>query len=149
VQKGGTLVTLAGASNFAIERFGLPVRNVLANKTSTEFWCPGSTLNATFDNTNPLAYGMPGQGLVLYMSGAPAFEIGSTSSGYQYETIVRYADHNLLQSGWLLGEENAARKAAMVSAKLGDGRVILIGFRVQHRAQTHGTYKLLFNCLVR
>jgi hypothetical protein len=149
VQKGGTLVTLASASNFAIERLGLPVRNILSNKTSTEFWCPGSTLNATFDNTNPLAYGMPGQGLVLYMSGGPAFEIGSTNSGYQYETIVRYADHNLLQSGWLLGGENAARKAAMVSAKLGDGRVILIGFRVQHRAQTHGTYKLLFNCLVR
>ncbi len=149
VQKGGTLVTFAGASNFAIERLGLPIRNVLANKTSTEFWCPGSTLNAVFDNTNPLAYGMPATGLVLYLSGGPAFEIGATSAGYQYETVVRYAEHNLLQSGWLIGEQNLSKKAAMVAARMGEGRVILFGFRVQHRAQTHGTYKLLFNCLVR
>jgi hypothetical protein len=149
VQKGGTLVTLAGASNFAIERLGLPIRNVLANKSTTEFFCPGSTLNVTFDNTNPLAYGMPAEGLAVYLSGCPAFEIGSTDRGDQYETIVRYADRNLLQSGWLIGEANLAKRAAMVAARYGDGHVILIGFRVQHRAQTHGTYKLLFNALVR
>jgi len=149
VQKGGTLVTLGGASNFAIERLGLPVRNVVANKTSKEFWCPGSTLKARFDNTNPLAYGMPAEGLVVYMSGNPAFEIGFTEHGEDYEIIARYVDRDLLQSGWLVGEEILAKKAAMVSAKLGEGKVILIGFRTQHRAQTHGTYKLLFNALVR
>jgi hypothetical protein len=149
VQKGGTLVTLGGASNFAIERLGLPIRNVLANKSSMEFWCPGSTLNVTFNNANPLAYGMPSEGLALYMSGSPAFELGSTDRGDEYEVIVRYAEHDQLQSGWLIGEENLAKKAAMVAMKSGAGRIILIGFRTQHRAQTHGTYKLLFNALVR
>ena len=41
-----------------------------------------------------------------------------------------------------------AGKAAMVSATLGKGKVILIGFKVQERARTHGTFKLLFNSLL-
>jgi hypothetical protein len=149
VQKGGTLVTLGGACNFAIEKLDLSVRNTLANRNSKEFWCPGSTLRAKFDNSNPLAYGMPSEGLVLYLSGCPAFEIVPTEYNERYETIVRYADRDLLQSGWLIGEEHLAKKAAMVSAKSGNGKVILIGFRTQHRAQTHATFKLLFNALVR
>ncbi len=44
VEKGGSLVALAGASSFAIERFGLSVRDVTAGKSTKEFWCPGSTV---------------------------------------------------------------------------------------------------------
>jgi len=148
VEKGGTLVTLGGASNFAIEKLGLNLRNVVANKSSKEFWCPGSTLRVRFDNAHPLAYGMPSEGLALYLAGNPAFEILPTAYNERYEIVVRYADRDLLQSGWLIGEGTLARKAAMISAKCADGRVILIGFRSQHRAQTHGTFKLLFNALI-
>ena len=61
--------------------------------------------------------------------------------------IVTYKDRDILQSGWLLGEEAIANKAAVVSVKHGDGTVLLIGFRAQHRVQTHGTFKLFFNAL--
>jgi hypothetical protein len=148
VEKGGTLVTLGGASNFAIERLGLRLRNVVANRSSKEFWCPGSTLRVKFDNTHPLAYGMPPEGLALYMSGSPVFEILPSEYNERYKVIVRYADRDLLQSGWLLGEETLAKKAAMIVAQYEKGRVVLIGFRTQHRAQTHGTFKLLFNTLI-
>ncbi len=147
VQKGGTLVTLNASTAFAVDRLGIGVRNVLAGKTTKEFWCPGSTLKTAYDNTNPMAYGMPSHGLALYLD-SPAFEI-TAPSAENYEIVARYEDRDLLESGWLVGEENIARKAAVVSAKLGQGKVVLIGFPAQHRAQMHGTYKLLFNSLVR
>ena len=149
VEKGGTLVTLGGAGNFALERLELRVRNVAANRNPKEFWCPGSTLKVKFESAHPLAYGMPPEGLALFLGGSPAFEILPTEHNERYEVVVRYADRDLLESGWLIGEQTLARKAAMLSARLGEGRVILIGFRTQHRAQTHGTFKLLFNALIR
>jgi hypothetical protein len=40
-----------------------------------------------------------------------------------------------------------AGKTAGADVKYGDGHVALLGISVQHRAQAHGTYKLLFNSL--
>ncbi len=147
VEKGGTLVTLGEASNLAIQKFGLSVRNVVEKTDSKEFFCPGSTLRVTCDTTHPLAYGMPSEALVLFWS-SPAFEIAPSQHNERYETIVRYVERDILQSGWLIGEKYLSNKAAMVSAGLGQGRVILVGFRTQHRSQTHGTFKLLFNALI-
>ena len=62
--------------------------------------------------------------------------------------MVTFIDRDILQSGWLLGEDMIAEKAAMVSVGHGEGKVVLIGFRAQHRAQTHGTFKLVLNALM-
>jgi hypothetical protein len=148
-QNGGTLVTLGGASAFAIERLGLPIRNVVAGRPAKEFFCPGSTLHAIFDTSNPLAYGMPQDGLVTFLGGSQAFEILPSDHNERYQVVVSYPERDLLQSGWLIGEQFLAKKAAMISAGFGKGRVVLVGYRTQHRDQTAGTFKLLFNALVR
>jgi hypothetical protein len=148
VQKGGTLVTFGEAGALPIEKFELPLRNVVAGRKPAEFWCPGSTLRVKFDPNNPLAYGMPLQGLAVFLAGSQAYEIIPTDRNEKIDTVVTFADRDILQSGWLLGEEIIARKAAMVSAQYGEGKVVLIGFRPQHRAQTHGTFKIVFNVLV-
>ncbi len=148
VEAGGTLVALGDATAFAIEKLELKVRNVLDKVPTDEFFCPGSTIKASFDNSNPLAYGMPDEGLVLFW-GSPTFQIEPSQHNEWYQTIVRYGDRDLLQSGWLIGEKHIAKKAGMVVAEKGKGRVVLIGFRTQNRSQTHGTFKLLFNALLR
>jgi len=149
VEKGGTLVALGEACDFAVEKLSLPVRNAAADVDRKKFWCPGSTLRVKYDTRNPLAYGMPEEGLAIYQMGNSAFYILPTDTNERTETVVTFADRDLLQSGWLVGESFLANKAAVVSIKKGSGRVILYGIRPQHRAQTHGTFKLLFNALIR
>jgi hypothetical protein len=91
---------------------------------------------------------MPARALAAFLAGSQAYEILPTERNEDIETVVTFADRSILQSGWLLGEPLIAKKAAMVSVRHGNGRVVLIGFRPQHRAQTHGTFKLMFNALV-
>jgi hypothetical protein len=149
VTKGGTLVTFAQAGTLAIEKFGLPVRNVVGGLSSTEFWSPGSTLRIDIDHDHPLALGMPSRGLATFLAGGQVYEVVATPQNERVERIVTFVTRDILQSGWLLGEDRIARKAAMVAVEHGAGRVVLIGFRPQHRVQTHGTFKLVFNALLR
>ena len=74
VEEGGTIVTLGDASSFATSQFGLPIRNVVAGASSTDFAIPGSLLRATVDTTDPLGYGMPGEVAVNFVNGA-AFDV--------------------------------------------------------------------------
>jgi glutamine amidotransferase-like uncharacterized protein len=130
-----------------MEKLGVHARNILANVPSKQFWCPGSTLKVNVDTSSPLAYGMPKEALALYLSGDPVFQVLPNNANEKYSIIVSYQDREILQSGWLVGETNITGKAAMIAAEMGKGKVVLIGFRTQHRAQTYGTFKLLFNAL--
>ncbi len=151
VTRGGTLVAFAAAGDLPIQRFNLPVRNVVAGlsaTSSTPFWCPGSTLKITVDPSRPGAFGMPSSAFATFLAGSQVYEVSDPARRGDVEVLASYVDKDVLQSGWLLGESAIAGKAAAVSVKLGAGRVVLLGFRAQHRAQTHGTYKFVFNALV-
>jgi hypothetical protein len=149
VEAGGTLVTFGQAADLPVQRFSLPVRNVVAGVPSKDFWAPGSTLRVKYANDHPLAFGMPAEGLALFMAGSQAYEVTSTDRSQDVSILATYADRDILQSGWLLGEQVIARKAAAVAVSQGKGRVVLIGFRPQNRAQTHGTFKMVFNALLK
>jgi hypothetical protein len=148
VLAGGTLLTLGQAGDLAMQKLDVPIRNVVADVPAKEFWSPGSTLRVNVDNGNPLAFGMPPQALATFLQGNHAYEVIPTAANERVERVVTFAERDILQSGWLLGEAVIAKKAAMVSVEQGRGRVVMIGFRAQHRAQTHGTFKLVFNALV-
>jgi ribosomal protein S18 acetylase RimI-like enzyme len=53
-----------------------------------------------------------------------------------------------LRSGYLLGREKIAERAALLDVPYGRGRILLVGFRPQHRGQSWGTFKVLFNALL-
>jgi hypothetical protein len=145
VDEGGTLICLGDSSQFAIKQLNLPLRNALEGLKSSEFYAPGSILRINLDASHALARGLPSQ-LDAYFINSSAFEI---TDPQRARIVARYAEASqVLRSGWLLGADKLAGKAALVEVTLGRGRVILFGFRPQHRGQTWGTFPLLFNAIM-
>ena len=151
VETGGTLVFINRASNFAIEQFKLPLRNVVAGLPRTDFYVPGSILRIELDTTHPVAKGMP-KDTIAWAEDSPVFEVAedpnATVPASNVRIIASYpVDKDPLLSGWLLGADRIKGKAALVEVTMGKGRVILFGFRPQYRAQSEATYPLFFNAL--
>jgi hypothetical protein len=145
VRAGGTLVTLDDASRWAIEAFDLPVSDESAALDAQHFYAPGSIFSLQLDPAHALSRGMPAEGIAWY-EGGPLFAVRDTTVARVIGRYPPMADEVLL-SGWILGPEHAAGKGALVEAKVGNGRVVLFGFRPQYRGQTLATYPLLFNAL--
>jgi hypothetical protein len=156
VEAGGTLVALDSAGALATNILDLPVRDVAQAAGASEFFCPGSIVGLELDTTNPLAFGMPASTAAFFAySSAYEVTVPATSDGHAgtpavqpaIEIVGRYPSRDVLMSGWLEGERVIAGRAAVVAARVGLGRAVLIGFRAQHRAQAHATFRLLFNTI--
>jgi hypothetical protein len=147
VETGGTLVFLNRASNFAVKELGLPVRDVTEGLPRKDFYIPGSILKTEIDTKHKIARGMPPES-IAWFENSPAFEI-TTSDDTNVEIIARYPARaeNILLSGWALGAEKIAGKAALVSINIGRGKVVLFGFRPQYRGQSLATFPLFFNAV--
>ena len=161
--EGGTLVLFDRASELATGAMGLGIRRITvpprlddwddearggdSTRTRSEpLYAPGSVLRVLVDRTNPLAAGMPDTAAV-YFTNSTTFDV---PAGVNARIVARYPERaeDILLSGYLQGAANIAGKAAMVEAPMGRGRVVLYGFRPQHRGQAVGTFKLLFNALL-
>ncbi len=107
------------------------------------FYCPGSLLQNEFDPNHPIAWGMPEQWPVFFESDQ-AYRL---RPGFGMEAAVasRYPRKDILQSGWLLGEEYLRDQANVLSFRVGKGYVVTYGSQIDFRAQPRATFKLLFN----
>ena len=146
VRAGGTLITLGSASLVPVEEFPLPLKNVLQGLTPAQFSCPGSILKIFVDPTHPIAFGMKDQASAVFYNDV-AFEAAPALGDAVVKTIARYPAGELLESGWIGGAEYLHNRIAAAEVTLGKGRVVLLGFSPQNRAQPHGTFKLLFNAI--
>ncbi len=152
---GGTLVFVDQSSNLAIDEFNVPVTNLVRGVPTESFYSPGSILRVGLDPSHPVAWGMP-RWVSGYFARSQAFGVedaGAASDDrspavrFPTRVVGRYADTVLLESGWIRGEERIRDQPAIAEVDYGEGRLILLGFGVQRRAQSHGTFRLLFNAI--
>ena len=143
VENGGMLICFDDACELPIKQFNLPLRDMLQGVKSSEFYCPGSIVALEVDNKNPIAALLPAT-LPAYFINSAAFEAAADAN---VRVIARYAKQNVLLSGWLLGEDKLRGRIALAEVGVGKGRVVLFGFRPQHRGQTWGTLPLIWNAL--
>ena len=156
VNEGGRLVCLENSCEFAIAAFKPPIVEVLRSLKSSEFYGPGSIFRAQVPakaRESPFAFlldAMPDDPTV-YFSRSLAFALrpeGGDLRGNAAESLLDYASRDVLESGWLLGEEKIAGRSALMALRHGKGEVILFGFPPQFRGQTVGTFRLFFNALM-
>jgi hypothetical protein len=150
VEQGGTLICLNRASDFAIEQFKLPLKDVVAGLPRTDYYVPGSILRIELDTSNPIARGMPKES-IAWAEDSPVFEVvehAGRMPALPVHIIAWYPkDKDPLLSGWLLGGERIKSKAALVEVTMGKGHIVLFGFRPQYRGQSLATYPLFFNAI--
>jgi hypothetical protein len=156
VEDGGTILAIGSSSAFGFEP-ELPSRLPIADAwteslpgigrqrlPSSKFFVPGSILSARVDQSNPLAFGLP-ERIDLYFDKSPAFRLLETNSSVK--SVAWFDTDRPLRSGWAWGQEYLKDAVAVVDARIGKGRVVLYGPEILFRAQSHGTFKLLFNAI--
>ena len=155
IEQGGNLVTIGSSTSMAYH-LGLPLRNALVEMgangqerrlPSEKYYIPGSILNVSIDNSLPTAWGMPAKA-DIYFDNNPVFKISpeATAKGI-IKPLMWFSSPAPLRSGWAWGQAYLQDGVTAFEAQVGKGKLYAFGPEITFRAQTHGTFKLLFNQL--
>lgn len=145
VKDGKTLIFMDESCNYAINKFKMPVTNVMDENSKVV--CPGSYLRAEVKESE-LTSGMEKSAAVFFRD-TPTFETSLPSAADESRsTPLVFGERDLLLSGWLEGEAQLVRKSLLVDFRKGRGRIILIAPDVIYRTHSEGTYKIMFNSLL-
>ena len=152
IDAGGTILAIGGSTSVAYN-LGLPIGNALMDRQSDgserplpreKFYVPGSILQVSVDNTNPLAYGM-GEKLDVFFDNSPVFRLKPDASLSGVKPVAWFDSDKPLRSGWAWGQKYLQDGVAVAEANIGKGKLFLFGPEITFRGQPHGTFKFLFN----
>ena len=153
VEAGGTLVAIGPSADYVIDALDLPVENIVASLSPSDFYAPGAQVGLEVDSSTFVGAGLPPRITAMLMdpvafraTTGPEAGPGSADS---VRVVARYASRRLVRSGWLIGGGWIAGRPAAVELRRGQGRIVLFGFRPVYRGQAMATWPLLFNALKR
>ncbi|MDF1506042.1 hypothetical protein PYV61_24020, partial [Roseisolibacter sp. H3M3-2] len=165
VEAGGTLLLFDRASELASGPLGLAVRRIapagrggeagggddaadaLARDPAQEaLYAPGSILRTLVDTSHPIAAGMADT-TAVYFTNSTTLDVTQAPGA---RVLARYParGEDILMSGFLSGAAQIAGQTAAAEVPLGQGKVVMFGFRPQYRGQSLATFRMLFNAIV-
>ncbi len=154
MENGGNIVTV-GSSTELVYHLGLPVKNALvevkadgkeALLAGDKFYIPGSILKVNIDNKQPSNWGMASQADVIF-DNSPVFTLSDEAKAQNIRPLARYGKEDPLRSGWAWGQSYLKDGVAAFVAPVGKGKLYAFGPEITFRAQSQGTFKMLFNDL--
>ena len=154
LEEGGDIITIGSSSNLAYH-LNLPVKNALVEVVAgkerdlpgEKFYIPGSVMQVAVDDAVEANWGMPSKADV-YFSASPVFKLSAEAIAHgSLIPLAWYASDKTLRSGWAFGQTYLEDGIAAFQAKVGKGNLFVYGPEVTFRAQTHNTFKMVFNQL--
>lgn len=154
LQNGGSIVTI-GSSTILAYLLDMPVKNALSRLTSdgklsplssNDFYIPGSILKAEIDNNQPENWGM-GTASDMVFDNSPLFSLNPDAVKKGVRPLAWFGDYAALRSGWAWGQSYLKEGVVAFAAPVGKGRFFACGTEITFRAQSHNTFKMLFNQL--
>lgn len=146
LENGGKIVTIGSSSDLA-EHLELGVENHLVDAQHkalkrTEFYTPGSVLTAKVAKGSASTWGYNDE-IDIYYSNDNLYKIKNTN----IKPLMWFDSEKVLKSGWSWGQKYLKDGVIAFEAPVGKGKLVSFGNDINFRAQTHGTFKLLFNQL--
>ena len=152
MEKGGSVVAIGTATNLAYG-LDLPVGNALVDADGAplkraKYYVPGSLLEAKVDPTQPIAAGMP-ERAIFDFDNSPVFRFKPDAEAKGLKRVAWFDTNAPLRSGWAWGQGVLKDGIVGFTAPVGKGTLYAFGPEITFRAQSHGTFRLLFNALYR
>jgi hypothetical protein len=154
LEAGGQIVAIGSATNLAAH-LNLPVRNALVEIVNgaerrlpaEKYYVPGSVLQLAVDTKAPASWGLE-SATDVYFDNSPVFKLSAdaVSSG-KIKPLAWFPNASPLRSGWAWGQSHLQDGVAAFEANYGKGKLYAFGPEITFRAQTHGTFKWMFNQL--
>ena len=155
LEAGGTIVTVGTSANLAYH-LRLPIRNALTEPgkdgreralPSEKYYIPGSILRVALDPTAAATRGMPSEADIYFDSNA-VFKLAPDAVAKGLRPLAWFPNATPLRSGWAWGQHYLRDGIAAFEAPFDNGgKLLVFAPEITFRAQTHGTFKLLFNAL--
>lgn len=154
VENGGEIISVGSATELAFH-FGLPVEDALVEIDSDgnarslsgeKYYVPGSVLEMQVDNSVPINYGMGEEAYIMF-NRSPVFKLAPSAGNKGVKPIAWFGEEEPLKSGWAWGQSYLKNGVTAFEAQMGKGKFYAFGPEITFRAQSHGTFKMLFNGL--